>query len=60
MGMHFRHVNPKLISFYTLRSGHGIEYLAPVATQKRWMDMDPLNVLNPGIGGLSTLPKYGK
>lgn len=40
--------------------GHGTEYQAPVATQKRWMAMDPLNVLNPGIGGLSTLFKYGR
>ena len=40
--------------------GHGTEYSAPPVTQKRWMSMDPLNVLNPGIGGLSTLPKYGK
>lgn len=40
--------------------GHGTEYIAPLETQKRWMAMDPLNVLNPGIGGLSTLPKYGK
>jgi len=40
--------------------GHGTEYRAPQDTQKRWMNMDPLNVLNPGIGGLSYLPKYGK
>mmetsp|Transcript_7421 Transcript_7421/g.16199 ORF Transcript_7421/g.16199 Transcript_7421/m.16199 type:complete len:716 (-) Transcript_7421:273-2420(-) len=40
--------------------GHGTEYHAPESSQKRWMDMDPLNVMNPGVGGLSTLPKYGK
>ncbi|KAL9187899.1 hypothetical protein ACHAXT_006277 [Thalassiosira profunda] len=40
--------------------GHGTEYNAPPNTQKRWMKMDPLNVMNPGVGGLSTLPKYGK
>jgi D-lactate dehydrogenase len=40
--------------------GHGTEYVAPPVTQQRWMAMDALNVLNPGIGGLSTLPKYGK
>ena len=40
--------------------GHGTEYRAPQDTQKRWMNMDPLNVLNPGIGGLSYLPKYGQ
>ena len=40
--------------------GHGTEYHAPECSQKRWMAMDPLNVLNPGVGGLSTLPKYGK
>ena len=40
--------------------GHGTEYHAPENAQKRWMKMDPLNVLNPGVGGLSTLPKYGK
>jgi D-lactate dehydrogenase len=40
--------------------GHGTEYRAPQDTQKRWMKMDPLNVMNPGIGGLSYLPKYGQ
>jgi D-lactate dehydrogenase len=33
--------------------GHGTEYTAPKDTQERWKQMDPLNVLNPGIGGLS-------
>jgi D-lactate dehydrogenase len=33
--------------------GHGTEYKAPPATQERWKKMDPLNALNPGIGGLS-------
>jgi len=40
--------------------GHGTEYHAPESTQQRWMKMDPLNVMNPGVGGLSTLPKYAK
>ncbi|KAL7554414.1 hypothetical protein ACHAWF_017851 [Thalassiosira exigua] len=40
--------------------GHGPEYHAPQSSQSRWMDMDPLNVMNPGVGGMSTLPKYGK
>ena len=39
--------------------GHGTEYHAPKDVQERWMKMDTLNVMNPGIGGLSSLPKYG-
>uniref|UniRef100_A0A7S2DUI9 FAD-binding PCMH-type domain-containing protein n=1 Tax=Alexandrium andersonii TaxID=327968 RepID=A0A7S2DUI9_9DINO len=31
--------------------GHGTEYHAPLSTQQRWMSMDPLNVMNPGVGG---------
>lgn len=38
--------------------GHGTEYHAPEETQKRWKEMDPLNVFNPGIGGLSYHYKY--
>ena len=38
--------------------GHGTEYIAPPETQQRWKNMDPLNVLNPGIGGLSNNYKY--
>jgi len=38
--------------------GHGTEYHAPKPTQKRWKQMDPLNVFNPGVGGLSTNYKY--
>lgn len=38
--------------------GHGTEYIAPIETQLRWKNMDPLNVLNPGIGGLSSHYKY--
>eukprot|EP00560_Eucampia_antarctica_P003910 CAMPEP_0197837016 /NCGR_PEP_ID=MMETSP1437-20131217/30837_1 /TAXON_ID=49252 ORGANISM="Eucampia antarctica, Strain CCMP1452" /NCGR_SAMPLE_ID=MMETSP1437 /ASSEMBLY_ACC=CAM_ASM_001096 /LENGTH=688 /DNA_ID=CAMNT_0043443689 /DNA_START=33 /DNA_END=2099 /DNA_ORIENTATION=- len=38
--------------------GHGTEYKAPVETQKRWKRMDPLNVMNPGIGGTSAKFKY--
>lgn len=40
--------------------GHGTEYHAPLSAQTRWMTMDPENLLNPGIGGLSALPRYGK
>jgi D-lactate dehydrogenase (quinone) len=40
--------------------GHGIEYLAPAPTQERWMRMDPMNVMNPGIGGLSEEKYYGR
>ena len=40
--------------------GHGTEYIAPIESQKRWMKMDPLNIMNPGIGGLSSKFKYGK
>jgi D-lactate dehydrogenase (quinone) len=39
--------------------GHGTEYHAPPETQRRWQAMDPINVLNPGIGGLSTYSWYG-
>eukprot|EP00403_Amphidinium_massartii_P010432 CAMPEP_0178422988 /NCGR_PEP_ID=MMETSP0689_2-20121128/27459_1 /TAXON_ID=160604 /ORGANISM="Amphidinium massartii, Strain CS-259" /LENGTH=660 /DNA_ID=CAMNT_0020044573 /DNA_START=67 /DNA_END=2049 /DNA_ORIENTATION=- len=38
--------------------GHGTEYHAPPATQKRWMRMDPLNVMNPGVGGTPYSRKY--
>ena len=38
--------------------GHGTEYVAPPETQERWKQMDPLNVMNPGIGGLSNKPCY--
>mmetsp|Transcript_11706 Transcript_11706/g.18019 ORF Transcript_11706/g.18019 Transcript_11706/m.18019 type:complete len:88 (+) Transcript_11706:573-836(+) len=38
--------------------GHGTEYHAPHKTQARWKKMDPLNVFNPGVGGLSYKYKY--
>jgi D-lactate dehydrogenase len=38
--------------------GHGSEYQAPIETQKRWMQMDPMNVMNPGVGGLSSAYRY--
>eukprot|EP00549_Striatella_unipunctata_P025846 CAMPEP_0118675120 /NCGR_PEP_ID=MMETSP0800-20121206/1273_1 /TAXON_ID=210618 ORGANISM="Striatella unipunctata, Strain CCMP2910" /NCGR_SAMPLE_ID=MMETSP0800 /ASSEMBLY_ACC=CAM_ASM_000638 /LENGTH=163 /DNA_ID=CAMNT_0006570403 /DNA_START=240 /DNA_END=731 /DNA_ORIENTATION=+ len=38
--------------------GHGTEYVAPPETQQRWKKMDPLNVFNPGIGGLSPQYRY--
>lgn len=38
--------------------GHGTEYHAPESTKQRWMKMDPLNVMNPGVGGLPTAFRY--
>jgi len=38
--------------------GHGTEYEAPEDTKQRWMEMDPTNALNPGVGGLSPHPHY--
>ena len=38
--------------------GHGTEYHAPEEAQQRWKKMDPLNVFNPGVGGLSTKFRY--
>lgn len=38
--------------------GHGTEYHAPKDTQRRWQRMDPLNVMNPGVGGLSSKYRY--
>jgi D-lactate dehydrogenase len=38
--------------------GHGTEYKAPKETQMRWKKMDPLNVLNPGVGGLPEGRQY--
>jgi D-lactate dehydrogenase (quinone) len=38
--------------------GHGTEYVAPPEAQERWKKMDPLNVLNPGIGGLARGFRY--
>ena len=38
--------------------GHGTEYVAPPDTQRRWKRMDPLNVLNPGVGGTSENFRY--
>ena len=40
--------------------GHGTEYVAPEETRRRWEKMDPLNVFNPGVGGLSVERRYGK
>ena len=40
--------------------GHGTEYTAPKESQERWKRMDPLNVMNPGIGGLSSNYKYAE
>ena len=38
--------------------GHGTEYIAPEATQRRWQGMDPTNVMNPGVGGTSYTRNY--
>jgi len=38
--------------------GHGCEYKAPPETQQRWMQMDPMNVMNPGVGGLPSTYRY--
>ena len=38
--------------------GHGCEYVAPPDTRKRWMQMDPMNVMNPGVGGLPSTYRY--
>lgn len=40
--------------------GHGTEYIAPIETQERWMKMDPCNIMNPGVGGLSYNKYYKK
>jgi len=40
--------------------GHGTEYVGPTAARRRWERMDPLNMLNPGIGGTSSEPRYGR
>lgn len=34
-------------------------YVAPPEMQARWKRMDPLNVFNPGIGGLPCTRRYG-
>mmetsp|Transcript_95001 Transcript_95001/g.198543 ORF Transcript_95001/g.198543 Transcript_95001/m.198543 type:complete len:669 (+) Transcript_95001:107-2113(+) len=38
--------------------GHGTEYKAPKAMQDRWKKSDPLNVMNPGVGGTSSYKDY--
>lgn len=58
--MSFKHIVEEEGGKLPAEHGHGTEYHAPESAQKRWMKMDPLNVCNPGVGGLSTLPKYGK
>ena len=58
--MAFKHIVEEEGGKLPAEHGHGTEYHAPKDTQQRWEKMYPLNVLNPGIGGLSTLPKYGQ
>jgi len=58
-----KHLFKKIVEFQCggrlpAEHGHGTEYSAPKETQDRWKKMDPLNVLNPGIGGLSEKPRY--
>lgn len=38
--------------------GHGTEYHAPKDAKDRWMAMDPINVMNPGVGGTSFKKNY--
>lgn len=38
--------------------GHGTEYKAPKDMQERWKQMDPLNIMNPGVGGTSYNKNY--
>jgi D-lactate dehydrogenase len=38
--------------------GHGTEYPAPNNMQARWQKTDPLNVMNPGVGGTSPNKMY--
>jgi len=38
--------------------GHGTEYKAPKEMQDRWKKTDPLNAMNPGVGGTSSYKKY--
>jgi D-lactate dehydrogenase len=38
--------------------GHGTEYHAPKETVERWKKMDPLNLLNPGVGKAPEGPRW--
>ena len=38
--------------------GHGTEYHAPPETVARWKAMDPLNLLNPGVGKTPDGPRW--
>ena len=40
--------------------GFGTEYKAPEEVKRRWRKMDPLNVMNPGVGGLPVARRYGE
>lgn len=40
--------------------GHGTEYKASKEMQERWKKMDPLNVMNPGVGGLYNNKYYSE
>ena len=60
---HAKHMLKDVIEFecsgkLPAEHGHGTEYIAPYTTQERWKKIDPLNIFNPGIGGLSYRFRY--
>lgn len=57
--MKFKHRVEDMGGKLPAEHGHGIEYHAPEETLQRWRAMDPLNIFNPGVGGLSIERKYG-
>ncbi|KAL1507651.1 hypothetical protein AB1Y20_007268 [Prymnesium parvum] len=58
--MSFKHAVEAMGGKLPAEHGHGTEYAAPEDAQRRWQQMDPLNVFNPGVGGLSGQKRYGK
>ena len=58
--MHLKHEVEAMGGKLPAEHGHGTEYNAPEATRRRWEEMDPLNVFNPGVGGLSVERRYGR
>ena len=57
--MNLKHVVEGMGGRLPAEHGHGTEYVAPKEAQMRWKSMDPLNVFNPGVGGLSVEKRYG-
>jgi D-lactate dehydrogenase len=43
-----------------VEDGFGDKWEAPNEVKQRWELLDPLNLLNPGVGGTSTEYRYGK